>query len=572
GQVLHEEELEFLADPGIAEDQSTQFDNLAEVHNLDNVSNNKEESRNIDRELALEKQVEELNNIVFKRNQSAQTVHMLTKPQFFYDHSTRQALAFQNPCYLKKAQQLEPKHYDGRVIQKTNAIMIRDSKETLMLEDESRSKMIQKQKDPMMSEKKVNTNPNSVNSEEPNLSTRPTIVEVPKEFPKVSMVNSSLKKLKFHLTIFDVVVKERTTATAITEGYLDNDFQQWHHEPSRIAFACTYEALYDAQNEVACLMLGSMSPDLERALENYKAYDMIQELKSMFEEQAKQELFETVKAFHACKQEDGQSNYNMHIMGKSIVELHAMLKLHKKGILKKAKTPAMLAIWEGKIQKDKKKPQGAKGKEKGKNKLTYAPKPKILPPPKRDNLAKDSVCHHCKEVGHWKRNCPSYQTKLTKRKNASIASTLDNVFYFNAIPCDGIYEIDRHNLYPNVSSMFNVSNKRAKYALDSSYLWHCRLSHINKEHMDKLRRDRILQVTHDESLEKCKSCIFGKMVRKPFPHQVERAKDLLGLIHTDGYALESAVYSLNIVPTTKVERSPYEIWYGKDPKLSCLRV
>nr|GEV54979.1 hypothetical protein [Tanacetum cinerariifolium] len=32
------------------------------------------------------------------------------------------------------------------------------------------------------------------------------------------MVNSSLKKLKFHLASFDVVVKERTTATAITEG------------------------------------------------------------------------------------------------------------------------------------------------------------------------------------------------------------------------------------------------------------------------------------------------------------------------------------------------------------------
>nr|GEY35735.1 pyruvate, phosphate dikinase regulatory protein, chloroplastic [Tanacetum cinerariifolium] len=96
--------------------------------------------------------------------------------------------------------------------------------------------MLQKQKDPMMSEKKVNTKPvdyaalnqlsqdfktrfvpqtelsaeqvfwsqNSVHSEEPNLSTRPTIVEVPKELPKVSMVNSSLKKLKFHLASFDV--------------------------------------------------------------------------------------------------------------------------------------------------------------------------------------------------------------------------------------------------------------------------------------------------------------------------------------------------------------------------------
>nr|GEX09062.1 hypothetical protein [Tanacetum cinerariifolium] len=58
----------------------------------------------------------------------------------------------------------------------------------------------------------------SVNSEEPNLSSSTTIVEVPKELPKVSMVNSSLKKLKFHLASFHVVVKERTTATAITEG------------------------------------------------------------------------------------------------------------------------------------------------------------------------------------------------------------------------------------------------------------------------------------------------------------------------------------------------------------------
>ncbi|GJS88830.1 hypothetical protein Tco_0771466 [Tanacetum coccineum] len=30
------------------------------------------------------------------------------------------------------------------------------------------------------------------------------------------------------------------------------------------------------------------------------------ELKTMFEEQAKQELFEIVKAFHTCKQEEGQ--------------------------------------------------------------------------------------------------------------------------------------------------------------------------------------------------------------------------------------------------------------------------
>nr|GEV49052.1 hypothetical protein [Tanacetum cinerariifolium] len=143
----------------------------------------------------------------------------------FYDHTTKQALGFQNPFYLKKAQQFKQKLYDGSVIQKTNAIMIRDSEETLMLEEESRSKMIKKQKDPMMSKNKTELSAeqvfwsqNSMNSDEPNLSTRPTQVEDPKKLLKVSLVNSSLKKLKYHLASFDVVVKERTTATAITEG------------------------------------------------------------------------------------------------------------------------------------------------------------------------------------------------------------------------------------------------------------------------------------------------------------------------------------------------------------------
>ncbi|GKC84168.1 hypothetical protein Tco_1139885 [Tanacetum coccineum] len=91
----------------------------------------KEESKNIDRDIALEERIKQLDNIVFKRDQSAQTVHMLMKPQFFYDHTTKQALGFQNPFYLKKAQQLEPKLYVGDIIEKTNQIVIPDSEETL---------------------------------------------------------------------------------------------------------------------------------------------------------------------------------------------------------------------------------------------------------------------------------------------------------------------------------------------------------------------------------------------------------------------------------------------------------
>ncbi|GKD54997.1 retrotransposon protein, putative, ty1-copia subclass [Tanacetum coccineum] len=38
------------------------------------------------------------------------------------------------------------------------------------------------------------------------------------------------------------------------------------------------------------------------------------------------------------------------------------------------------------------------------------------------------------------------------------------------------------------------------------------------------------------------------------------------------YALESATRILNMVPTKKVEKSPYEVWYGQAPKLSYLNV
>ncbi|GJY13050.1 retrotransposon protein, putative, ty1-copia subclass [Tanacetum coccineum] len=40
----------------------------------------------------------------------------------------------------------------------------------------------------------------------------------------------------------------------------------------------------------------------------------------------------------------------------------------------------------------------------GKYKQSYAPKPKIPPPPKREDPAKDSIRHECGETGHWKRN------------------------------------------------------------------------------------------------------------------------------------------------------------------------
>nr|GEY35646.1 integrase, catalytic region, zinc finger, CCHC-type, peptidase aspartic, catalytic [Tanacetum cinerariifolium] len=142
---------------------------------------------------------------------------------------------------VEKAQQLEPKLYDGNVIKNTSAIVIPDFEETLMLAEESRSKMILKQQDLMVLEKKVNTTPvdyavlnqlsqdfeklfvpqtklsaeqafwsqNSMNSLDPNLSRRPTKVEVPKSAR--DKIIPFVKELKDIFNTFDQYLIDELT-------------------------------------------------------------------------------------------------------------------------------------------------------------------------------------------------------------------------------------------------------------------------------------------------------------------------------------------------------------------------
>ncbi|GJZ26981.1 integrase, catalytic region, zinc finger, CCHC-type containing protein, partial [Tanacetum coccineum] len=141
-------------------EQSKEKELLTKTFNVFKNESKEKEAKNIDTEIALEKKVKELDNIVCKMGQSVQTLHMLIKPQVFYNNNMKQALGFQNPFYLKKAQQIKPMLYDVNVIAKeTNVISIADSEETLMLEEESRSKMLLKRSDPMVLKQKVNIKP-----------------------------------------------------------------------------------------------------------------------------------------------------------------------------------------------------------------------------------------------------------------------------------------------------------------------------------------------------------------------------------------------------------------------------
>ncbi|GJY06113.1 hypothetical protein Tco_0373167, partial [Tanacetum coccineum] len=95
---------------------------------------------------------------VFKKESKEKEMCMLTKPQVFYDDNHKQALGYQNLFYLKKAQRIKPTLYDGSVIsRKHDVIFVVNEEETLILEEEIRSKMLAKQNDPIMKKQKINT-------------------------------------------------------------------------------------------------------------------------------------------------------------------------------------------------------------------------------------------------------------------------------------------------------------------------------------------------------------------------------------------------------------------------------
>ncbi|GJZ30307.1 retrotransposon protein, putative, ty1-copia subclass [Tanacetum coccineum] len=387
-----------------------------------------------------------------------------------------------------------------------------------------------------------------------------------------------------------------------------NNFNEWFHQlklvlrvekkmfvikqPLPVAPAANSEAqvlsqwnaVYDTYNEVACLILGKEGKPVAAYVIQMKGYvDQLERLGYMLP----QDLIVGLILNGLTKDFAGfVRNYNMHNMRKTIGELHAMLIEYEKGLPKKAKTPQLL----------KKKKEVGSASSSGIFTIELFAFP-------NKSWVYDTGCgtHICitksefREARKLKQGALSLYIGNGVRAQAEAIGSYDlvlpnglmiyldnfsknNVFYFNAIPSNGIYEIDMHNLVPNVNSIYNVSTKRAKHNMYSTYLWHYCLAHISKKRIEKLQKEGLLKSTDDELFDQCGSCLSGKMTRKSFPHRPERATNLFGIIHTDVCGplrhvsiQESETRILNMAPTKKVDKTPYELWYGKVPNLSYLK-
>ncbi|GJZ20576.1 retrotransposon protein, putative, ty1-copia subclass [Tanacetum coccineum] len=451
------------------------------------------------------------------------------------------------------------------------------------------------------------------------------------------------------------------------------------------AALATHNEWVKEQNEVVVLMLLTMDLDIQRNLAHLSAYDMLQELKAIsyvlkmksyidnlerLSHPVDQKLVVSLILVSLSKEYDGfVQNYNMHGVRKTVNELHAMLKLHEETLPKKDAPPALHVIRAGRVQKNhnKKPHKAAKGvQRKGKGKMgyahvhtaSYAPKLKNPPPPKKDNPAKDAICHQCGEVGHWRRNCPVYLVELLKKKKLSQGASTSCIFTIElySFPSTSwfmtrvvvltsvillkvsgecypkgwkvrfmyVWKDGKKTLFTSsgkgkgstwthtdVCGPFRiVSRQGASYFVTftddfSRYGYVYLLKHkhevfetfkvFQKEVENQLGKtikslcsDRGGEYMSQEFLDHLKEHRIIAHHTPPYTPQhngvsERRNRTLLDMVRSMmsqttlpksfwDYALEFVARILNMVPTKKVDKTPYEVWHGQASKLSYLKV
>nr|GEX98927.1 retrotransposon protein, putative, Ty1-copia subclass [Tanacetum cinerariifolium] len=326
-----------------------------------------------------------------------------------------------------------------------------------------------------------------------------------------------------------------------------------------------WNAAYDAHNEVACLMLESMTPELHRQFENSSPYEMLQKLKSMFEKQAGVESVGLILNGLTSDFAGFVRNYNTHNMGKTIGELHAMLIEYEKGLPKKAATPQVMAIHGGRIQKANKKSNGIYEIDMSNS----VPNVNSI-----YNVSNKRVNHNLDSTYLWHCRLAHISKKhIGKLQHDGLLKSTDDESFDQCVSClSG--KMTRKS--------FSRRPKRAANLLGLIHTDVCGpLRHVS-------RQDRGGEYISQEFKDYLKAYGIVQQLTPPYTPQhngvsERRNRTLLDMVRSMmnlttlplsfwDYALESVARILNMVPTKKVDETPYELWFGKVPNLSYLKV
>ncbi|KAL4340295.1 hypothetical protein GQ457_08G031950 [Hibiscus cannabinus] len=172
----------------------------------------------------------------------------------------------------------------------------------------------------------------------------------------------------------------------------------------------------DDMLDVRCLVLATITVELQKQHEYMVSYEMIQNLKEIFEGQAHQERYETSKDLFKCKKSEATPvgahdikmmgyiqtfnqfmlNFNMNEINKTLPQLLGMLRTAE-GNMKKGGSKSILMVREakGKGKKMEKSKGIGKTKPKGKDALKS-----------KGGISKEEKCFHCYKSGHLKKKLP----------------------------------------------------------------------------------------------------------------------------------------------------------------------
>jgi hypothetical protein len=256
-----------------------------------------------------------------------------------------------------------------------------------------------------------------------------------------------------------------------------------------------HEKRCDDAFNVSCLMLATMSPDLQKQYQHVHAYTMIQVLHGMFDYQSREERYNISKTLFACKLAEGSlvikmmgyietltklgceikddlatdvilqslpmsyesfiMNFHMNGMEKTMAELHGMFKTSEDSI-KKNPNHVMMVQMEKKKRKCWTPPKG-KGKEKVSDEpLSSKPKTKGKSAP-----SPDEECFHYHKKGQWFRNCKKYLEEQKKKKGSETSALDINVIEINiAVSFSDSWVFDTGSMIRTYKSLQGLSLTR----------------------------------------------------------------------------------------------------------------
>ncbi|KAK8589956.1 hypothetical protein V6N12_024343 [Hibiscus sabdariffa] len=265
----------------------------------------------------------------------------------------------------------------------------------------------------------------------------------------------------------------------------------------------------DNMVDVGCLMLATMTPELQKQHEDMVAYEIIQNLKEIYEEQARQERYETSKALFQCKMSEGSP------VGAHVIKMMGYIQaLEKLGF------------------------------------------------PLNIELAIDVVLQSLPD---------SFNQFVLNFNMNEINKTLPQLL--------GMLRTAESNMKKSGSKsilMVRVAKGKGK-----------KVNQHGKS-IKALRSDRGGEYLSQDFDELLKECGVVSQLTPPGTPQwngvsERRNRTLLDMVrsmmsHSDlpisfwGHALEIAAFTLNRVPSKLVQKTPYEIWTGKRPSMSFMKI